>query len=91
MAHIHMTEAEVAHNFAAVLEKVGLGMEVIVERDAQPLAVIKAPEFRGQPIDECIAQAKAQGSHAILDPGFAKDLEDVIESHREPLDGSSWD
>ena len=86
-----MTEAEVAKDFAAVLEKIQQGAEVIVERDAQPVAVIKLPQFRGRPIDECIALAKARGSHVTLDEDFAKDLEDIINSHREPLTPPSWD
>jgi hypothetical protein len=78
MAELHMTEAEVARDFAAVLEKIKQGAEVIVERDAQPVAVIKAPQFRGRSIDECIALAKKHGSHATVNQGFAKDLEEVI-------------
>ncbi len=85
MAELHMTEAEVARDFAAVLEKIKQGAEVIVERNAQPVAVIKSPQFRGRSIDECIALAKKHGSHATLDEGFAKDLEEVIDSHRDPF------
>jgi hypothetical protein len=91
MAELHMTEAEVARDFGAVLEKIRHGAEVIVERDAQPVAVIKAPQFRGRSIDECIALAKAHGSHATLDEGFAKDLEEIINSHREALDPPRWE
>jgi antitoxin (DNA-binding transcriptional repressor) of toxin-antitoxin stability system len=91
MAQLHMTEAEVAKDFAAVLEKIQQGVEVIVERDAHPVAVIKLPRFRGRPIDECIALAKARGSHVTLDEDFAKDLEDIIDSRREPLIPPSWD
>jgi len=91
MVQLHMTEAEVAKDFAAVLEKIQQGAEVIVERNAQPVAVIRLPRFRGRSIDECIALAKACGSHATLDEDFAKDLEDIIESHREPLALPSWD
>ena len=47
------------------------GVEIIIERNAQPLAVIKSARFHGRPIDECIAQAKARGSLAILDDEFA--------------------
>ncbi len=36
MAQVHMTEAEVTSNFAAVLEKLRQGAEIVVERDAQP-------------------------------------------------------
>ena len=91
MAELHMTEAEVARDFAAVVEKIRQGAEVIVERNSQPVAVIKPPQFRGRSIDECITLAKEYGSHAILDEGFAKDLEEGINSHREPLDPPRWD
>ena len=44
MAHVHMGEAEVAKNFAAVLEKVRQGIEVMVEQDHRPVAVIRPSE-----------------------------------------------
>jgi antitoxin (DNA-binding transcriptional repressor) of toxin-antitoxin stability system len=91
MAQVHMSEAELARDLHAVLEQVRQGAEVIVERDAKPVAVIKAPQFRGRPIDECIALAKARGPHATLDEDFDKDLEDIINSHREPLNPPAWD
>jgi len=89
MAEVHMSEAEVARDFAAVVERIRRGAEVIVERDAEPVAVIRSPQFRGRSIDECIALAKARGSHATLDDEFGKDLEEIIESHREPLNPPS--
>ena len=48
MAELHITEAEVVKDFAAVLEKVRHGAEVIVERDHQPAAVIKFPDAETQ-------------------------------------------
>jgi hypothetical protein len=53
--------------------------------------VIKPPLFRGRSIDECIALAKKHGSHATLDEDFDKDLEEVIDSHREAFDPPRWD
>ena len=91
MGQLHMTEADVAKDFAAVVEKIQQGAEVIVERDARPIAVIKLPAFQGRSIDECIALARARGSHATLDEAFAKDLESIIDNHREPLSPPSWD
>jgi antitoxin (DNA-binding transcriptional repressor) of toxin-antitoxin stability system len=91
MAQVHMSEAELARDLHAVLEKVRQGTEVIIERDAKPVAVIKAPQFRGRPIDECIALVKTHGSHATLDEDFPKDLEEIINSHREPLNPPAWD
>jgi hypothetical protein len=32
-----------------------------------------------------------RGSHATLDEDFGKDLEDIINSHREPLNPPEWD
>lgn len=90
MAQFHISEAELARDLHAVLEKVRQGAEVIVERDATPLALIKAPEFHGRPIDECIASTKAHGSHVTLDEDFSMDLEEIIESHRDPL-RPAWD
>lgn len=90
MAQVHMSEAEVARNFSATLEKVRQGAEVVVERDDRPVAVISPVKGPGRPIDECIAIAKARGSGATLDEDFAKDLEEIIAS-RQPLDTSAWD
>ncbi|HTS46963.1 MAG TPA: hypothetical protein VMH05_03410 [Bryobacteraceae bacterium] len=90
MAQVHMSESEVAKNFAAALEKVRQGAEVIVELDHRPVAVITAVKGPGRPIDECIAIAKARGSTATLDEDFAKDLEEII-AQRQPLDTSAWD
>jgi antitoxin (DNA-binding transcriptional repressor) of toxin-antitoxin stability system len=90
MAQVHMSEAEVAKNFAAALEKVRQGADVVVEQDHRPVAVITPVKGPGRPIDECIAIAKARGSGATLDEGFAKDLEEII-AQRRPLDTSAWD
>ncbi len=91
MEPVHMTDAEVVGNFAAVLEKLQRGLEVVVEHDHQPVAVIKALEFRGRSIDDCISQAESRGTPATLDEDFGPDLEAVIQSHREPLKPPSWD
>jgi len=90
MAQLHMSETEVAQNFAAVLEKVRQGTEVVVEQGHRTVAVIKPVKGPGRPIDECIALAKARGSGATLDEDYAKDLEETIAS-RQPLDTSIWD
>jgi antitoxin (DNA-binding transcriptional repressor) of toxin-antitoxin stability system len=57
-----------------VLEKVRQGVEVVVEQDHRPVAIIKTPQRPGRLIDECIVMARADGSGATLDEDFAKDL-----------------
>jgi len=90
MEQVRMTEAEVTNNFAAVLEKLKHGTEVIVEQNDRPVAVIGPVKGPGRPIDDCIALAKARGSGARLDEEYATDLDEIIVS-RQPLDTSVWE
>jgi len=90
MAQVHITVAELTRDLNAVLEKVQKGAEVVIEQDDRPVAVITAPQRPGRMLSECIALAEASGSTATLDPDFGKDLEDIIQSRREPL-ASRWD
>jgi antitoxin (DNA-binding transcriptional repressor) of toxin-antitoxin stability system len=90
MAVLHISEAELARDVRAVLDRVQSGAEVIVERNAQPVAILRAAEPRRRKLSE-IAAALSEDSTAVVDPDFAKDVQDVIESHREPLDPSVWD
>ena len=82
MSTVRITEAELARDVHAVLEKVQQGVEVIVEQDHRPVAVIKPPAAPGRKISECIALAKAYedqlGYRPVPDPDFAKDLEAAI-------------
>jgi len=84
MTSVHMTEAEVARNLHAVLEKVRQGVEVVIEEDSRPVAVIKAPLVKGRRISEVIAALEASGANAVIDEDFARDVEEAIKAHREP-------
>lgn len=90
MAQVRMTEAELARDVHAALEKVRPGVEVVIERDHRQVAVIKMPSTPGRLLSECLALAEAHGSTTTLDEDFGKDLEEVIQNRREPLD-SRWD
>jgi antitoxin (DNA-binding transcriptional repressor) of toxin-antitoxin stability system len=89
MEQVRMTDAEVATDFAAVLDKLRHGTEVVVEQNQRPVAVISPVNGPGRPIDECIELAKAHGSGARLDEEYAADLQEVI-AGRRPLDTSVW-
>ena len=88
---VHVTEAEAAKDFAAVMSKVRAGAEVVIEKDALPVAVVKPPEPVLRLLSESLRLIRERGSTATLDGGFAKDVEDAVESHREPLDPPAWD
>jgi antitoxin (DNA-binding transcriptional repressor) of toxin-antitoxin stability system len=57
MAQVHMTEAEVSSDFAAVLRKIGDGEEVVVDRNGKPLAIIKPAEQDPLALSDLIALA----------------------------------
>jgi antitoxin (DNA-binding transcriptional repressor) of toxin-antitoxin stability system len=84
-----------ARDIHAVLAKVQEGVEVIVEQDNCPVAVIKTPRAPGRKISECIALAKAHeqelGYAPVPDADFAKDVQAAIDAHREPLNPPAWD
>jgi antitoxin (DNA-binding transcriptional repressor) of toxin-antitoxin stability system len=90
MAVLHITKSELARDVDGVLEKVRAGAEVVIEEDHRAVAIIKTPHGPGRLLSECIALAEAHGSTATLDDEFGKDLEEIIQSHPEPL-ASRWD
>jgi antitoxin (DNA-binding transcriptional repressor) of toxin-antitoxin stability system len=87
---IHISEAEAASDFAALMARVRAGAEIIIENGARPVAVLHAAEPVRRTISECIALLP-EGSTATIDPDFAKDVEAAVESHREPLNPPAWD
>lgn len=90
MEPLHISEGDLASNIRTILKRVEIGGEVIVERDAHPVAVIRAPEPVRRKISECILLMRAD-STATIDPDFAKDVEAAIAAHREPLEAHVWD
>lgn len=91
MAQVRMTEAELARDLHRVLDKVQRGVEVVVEQDHRPVAVIRSPAPEGRPLSECIALAEARGSQATLDEGFMKDVAEGIAGRSEPWKHPAWE
>ena len=91
MATVHVTEAELARDLHAILDRVRQGVEVVIEQDHQPVAVLKPPQVKGRMISEVIADLKARGSNAVMDKDFARDVEEGIKAHRQPWNPPSWD
>ncbi|MGB8259726.1 MAG: hypothetical protein WCE75_05230 [Terracidiphilus sp.] len=92
MATVHIPEADALRNFAEVMAHVRAGSEVIIEKDALAVAVVKPPASGpGLLLSEAIALAEARGSGIALDGGFEQDVLAAIEAHREPLDPPAWD
>lgn len=91
METVHMSEAEVARDLHAVLAKVQQGFEIVIEKDHQPIAVLKPSPPVGRMISEIVADLKARGSNAVMDDDFARDIEEGIKSQRQPWNPSAWD
>jgi antitoxin (DNA-binding transcriptional repressor) of toxin-antitoxin stability system len=92
MATVHMSEAEVARDLHAVLAKVRQGVEIVIEQDHRPIAVIKPSRLpAGRMISEVVADLKARGSKVAMDEGFARDIEEGIRAQRQPWNPPSWD
>lgn len=91
---IHISEAEAASDFASLLARVRAGAEIIIENGERPVAVLHAADPARRSISECIALAKAHeqetGRAPILDPDFAKDVEEII-NHRKPWNPPAWE
>ena len=92
MTTVRITEAELARDVRAVLDKVEQGSEVIIEQeDHRPVAVISSPHRSGRPITEILSEARQRNSTVTLDENFGKDLEEIIASHQQPWHPPSWD
>jgi antitoxin (DNA-binding transcriptional repressor) of toxin-antitoxin stability system len=71
---IHVSDAEAANDFAALLERVREGAEVVIEHDARPVAVVRPADVaRGQlQQSEALGQANAEGNEL----GFERAMDD---------------
>ncbi len=91
---IRVSEAEAASDFGALMARVRAGAEVVIENGERPVAVLHAAEPERRSISECIALASAHeketGKAPVLDPDFAKDVEEIL-SHRKPWNPPAWD
>jgi antitoxin (DNA-binding transcriptional repressor) of toxin-antitoxin stability system len=87
---LHISEADLAKDVQSILDRVRSGTEVIIERDAHAIAVLRATALPRRKVSECIELLPAN-SDATIDPDFAKDVEAAIASHRDPLEPPTWD
>jgi prevent-host-death family protein len=89
---IHISEAEAASDFASLMARVRSGTEVVIEDNARAVAVVlPVAEPSVRLLSESLRLAREHGSTATLDGDFGHDLEEIINSHREPLNPPKWD
>ena len=73
-----------------MLDRVQSGAEIVIERNARPVAILRAAEPRRRKLSQIAASLPAT-STAMLDADFAADVQTFIERHREPLNPPEWD
>ncbi len=88
---VRITEAELARDIHALLAQVQAGVEVVVEQDHRPVAILRSPHPKGRSLSECIALAEARGATAIPDEGFLKDVAEGIAERSKPWNPPSWE
>jgi antitoxin (DNA-binding transcriptional repressor) of toxin-antitoxin stability system len=95
MATIHISEADAAGDFAGLMARIRAGVEVVIESEAHAVAVVRpaSGEFRPRLLSESIALAKRHaqelGYEPRMNPEFAADLQEIIDSRR-PWNPPSW-
>jgi antitoxin (DNA-binding transcriptional repressor) of toxin-antitoxin stability system len=94
MEPLRISETDAVRDLAAILKRVQAGAEVVIERDAQPFAVIRAATPARRTISACIALAEAHekeaGEAPVLEPDFAADVEEIVRN-RKPWNPPTWD
>lgn len=88
---IHVSEAEATGDFKSLLARVRAGAEIAIERDAEVVAVIRPAAPQVRLLSESLRLAKNRGGKATLDGDFGRDLERIVDSHRESLNPPAWD
>jgi prevent-host-death family protein len=89
MATYRVSEADAVRDFADLLARVRAGAEVVIESDSRPVAVVHGPVPTVRTLAEAAALLPAD-SNAVMDDDFARDVEEAIAFHREPLNPPEW-
>lgn len=91
MGTVRITEGELARDLHAVLAKVQQGLEVVIEQDHRPVAILRPPHRSGRPVSEILRDARQRNSTVMLDEGFGADMEAIIASQQQPWNPPSWE
>jgi antitoxin (DNA-binding transcriptional repressor) of toxin-antitoxin stability system len=91
---IHVSDTDAATSLPKLLEQVREGAEIVIEHEAQPVAILHAAEPKTRTISEAIALSKLHeeetGRAPTADPDFAEDLRNVM-NDRKPRNLPAWE
>jgi antitoxin (DNA-binding transcriptional repressor) of toxin-antitoxin stability system len=73
-----------------LLAQVEQGDEVIIERDAAPVAILTKAKAAKRSFEETVERLR-ESARLNVDDGFAADVQSAIDAHREPHSYPAWD
>jgi hypothetical protein len=86
MSVIHIPEAEAAKDIGSVLERVGRGEEIVIDRAAASVRLLPESKFTPRTLKEMIAILESlPGQRGVVDADFAADARSFRERHPEGL------
>jgi antitoxin (DNA-binding transcriptional repressor) of toxin-antitoxin stability system len=92
MAVIHISRTEAANDFEGLVARAVNGDEIFIESNSQVVArLLPGDAHRPRLLSETLRILKERGATVTLDGDFGRDIEDIISSHREPLNPPAWD
>jgi antitoxin (DNA-binding transcriptional repressor) of toxin-antitoxin stability system len=92
MAVVHISRTEAASDFDGLMARAANGDEIHIESNARVVAkLLPGDAPRPRLLSESLKILKERGSNVTLDGEFGRDLEAIINSHREPLNPPAWD
>jgi len=92
MAVVHISRAEAANDFDGLIARATNGDEIHIELNTRVVAkLLPGDTPRPRLLSESLRILKELGSTVTLDGEFGRDLEEIINSHREPLNPPVWD
>jgi antitoxin (DNA-binding transcriptional repressor) of toxin-antitoxin stability system len=92
MAVVHISRADAANDFDGLMARAANGDEIHIESNAGVVArLLPGDAPRPRLLSESLRILKERGSTITLDGEFSRDLEEIINSRREPLNPPAWD
>jgi antitoxin (DNA-binding transcriptional repressor) of toxin-antitoxin stability system len=92
MAVVHISRADAANDFDGLMARAANGDEIFIEANARVVAkLLPGDAIRPRLLSESLRILKERGSAVTLDDEFGRDLEEIVNSHREPLNPPAWD
>ena len=92
MAVVHISRTDAANDFEGLVARAVNGDEILIETNSCVVAkLLPGDGLRPRLLSESLRILRERGSTVTLDDEFGRDLEDIINGHRGPLNPPAWD